>query len=90
MHAVVSGDKLDEACAVAFLDAAAFIVAAFLAFAGQLIGQGAGAISGFALSCEPKNQMEMPRPCRICWRGGSMVVLRCVQSLKSRAIFTSR
>jgi len=32
VNTVVSGDELDEACAVAFLDAAAFIVAAFLAF----------------------------------------------------------
>ena len=64
MHAVVSGDELDAACAVAFLDAAAFVVAAVLAFAGQLIGEGAGAISGFALSGNHKNQMEMPGgPC---------------------------
>ena len=42
MHAVISGDELDEGIgtgAVAFIDAAAFIVAALLAFAGQLIGQ---------------------------------------------------
>ena len=37
LNRFVSGDELDEACAVAFLDAAAFIVAAILAFAGELV-----------------------------------------------------
>ena len=45
MHAVVSGDELDKGCTVAFLDAVAFIVAAVLAVAGQLIVSGVPATS---------------------------------------------
>lgn len=43
MHAVISGDELDKVraargtCAVAFLDAAAFVVAAFLEYAGEQV-----------------------------------------------------